>query len=94
MWVGTFHSIAHRLLRLHWREAKLPEGFQRAEYLMEHGMVDMIVSRLDMKATVARLLRLMLKKPDTKAETPPLDGEVLVPAPAPADAGAETEASA
>ena len=71
---------------------KLPEGFQRAEYLMEHGMVDMIVSRLDMKATVARLLRLMLKKPDTKAETPPLDGEVLVPVPA--DAGAETEASA
>ena len=71
---------------------KLPEGFQRAEYLMEHGMVDMIVSRLDMKATVARLLGLMLKKPDTKVETPPLDGEVLVPAPA--DAGAETEASA
>jgi DNA helicase II / ATP-dependent DNA helicase PcrA len=28
MWVGTFHSIAHRLLRLHWREAALPEGFQ------------------------------------------------------------------
>lgn len=28
MWVGTFHGIAHRLLRLHWREAKLPQGFQ------------------------------------------------------------------
>jgi len=28
MWVGTFHGIAHRLLRLHWEEAKLPEGFQ------------------------------------------------------------------
>jgi len=28
MWVGTFHSLAHRLLRLHWREAHLPEGFQ------------------------------------------------------------------
>ncbi|MBN8261757.1 MAG: DNA helicase II [Xanthomonadales bacterium] len=28
MWVGTFHGIAHRLLRLHWQEAKLPEGFQ------------------------------------------------------------------
>ena len=28
---------------------KLPEGFQRAEYLMEHGMVDMVVSRLQMK---------------------------------------------
>jgi acetyl-CoA carboxylase carboxyl transferase subunit beta len=42
---------------------KLPEGFQRAEYLMEHGMVDMVVSRLEMKATVARLLRMMLKLP-------------------------------
>ncbi|CBL47361.1 Superfamily I DNA and RNA helicases [gamma proteobacterium HdN1] len=28
MWVGTFHGIAHRLLRLHWQEAKLPEQFQ------------------------------------------------------------------
>jgi DNA helicase II / ATP-dependent DNA helicase PcrA len=28
MWVGTFHSIAHRLLRLHWQDANLPEGFQ------------------------------------------------------------------
>ena len=36
---------------------KLPEGFQRAEYLMEHGMVDMVVSRLEMKATIARLLQ-------------------------------------
>lgn len=27
MWVGTFHSIAHRLLRTHWREARLPEQF-------------------------------------------------------------------
>ncbi len=28
MWVGTFHSLAHRLLRTHWRDANLPEGFQ------------------------------------------------------------------
>ncbi|MCE3237555.1 MAG: uvrD [Gammaproteobacteria bacterium] len=28
MWIGTFHSLAHRLLRLHWREVNLPEGFQ------------------------------------------------------------------
>ena len=28
MWVGTFHNIAHRILRAHWREAGLPEGFQ------------------------------------------------------------------
>jgi DNA helicase-2/ATP-dependent DNA helicase PcrA len=28
LWVGTFHGLAHRLLRRHWREARLPEGFQ------------------------------------------------------------------
>lgn len=28
MWVGTFHSLAHRLLRMHWAEAKLPQNFQ------------------------------------------------------------------
>ncbi|HLK71573.1 MAG TPA: DNA helicase II [Steroidobacteraceae bacterium] len=28
LWLGTFHGIAHRLLRVHWREAGLPQGFQ------------------------------------------------------------------
>ncbi|HLS84504.1 MAG TPA: UvrD-helicase domain-containing protein, partial [Arenimonas sp.] len=28
MWIGTFHGLAHRLLRLHWQEAGLPESFQ------------------------------------------------------------------
>jgi DNA helicase-2/ATP-dependent DNA helicase PcrA len=28
MWIGTFHSLAHRLLRMHWRDANLPETFQ------------------------------------------------------------------
>jgi len=35
---------------------KLPEGFQRAEYLHEHGMVDMVVHRRDLKATLASVL--------------------------------------
>ena len=42
---------------------KLPEGFQRAEYLMDHGMVDMVVSRLELKDTIARLLKILLKTP-------------------------------
>ncbi len=46
---------------------KLPDGFQRAEYLKDHGMVDMVVSRLDMKATVARLSRLLMKAPPEPA---------------------------
>jgi len=47
---------------------KLPEGFQRAEYLKEHGMVDMVVSRLEMRETIARLLKILLK--EKVAETP------------------------
>jgi acetyl-CoA carboxylase carboxyl transferase subunit beta len=35
---------------------KLPEGFQRAEFLLEHGMIDMISTRQDMRANVARLV--------------------------------------
>ncbi len=36
---------------------QLPPGFQRSEFLLEHGMVDMVVPRKDMKATLARTLR-------------------------------------
>jgi len=36
----------------------LPEGFQRSEYLLEHGMVDMIVRRQEMKARLAQILRI------------------------------------
>ena len=36
---------------------KLPEGFQRAEYLLEHGMVDMVVHRHEMRETLARSCR-------------------------------------
>ncbi len=38
---------------------KLPEGFQRAEFLMKNGMVDMIVERKEMKNTLAGLIRLL-----------------------------------
>ncbi len=40
---------------------KLPEGFQRAEYLKAHGMVDMVVHRHDLRSTLARLCRLLTK---------------------------------
>ncbi len=38
---------------------KLPDGFQRSEFLVEHGMLDLVVDRRDMKATLARALRFM-----------------------------------
>ncbi|UTD26940.1 acetyl-CoA carboxylase, carboxyltransferase subunit beta [Bradyrhizobium sp. WD16] len=42
---------------------KLPEGFQRAEYLKDHGMVDMVVHRHQLRSTLARLCRLLMKTP-------------------------------
>jgi acetyl-CoA carboxylase carboxyl transferase subunit beta len=42
---------------------KLPEGFQTSEYLLEHGMVDMVVKRHDIASTLASLLKIMLKQP-------------------------------
>jgi acetyl-CoA carboxylase carboxyl transferase subunit beta len=38
----------------------LPEGFQRAEFLQEHGFVDLVVPRAELRATVARVLRLLI----------------------------------
>ncbi len=40
---------------------KLPEGFQRAEYLLEHGMLDMVVHRKALKDTLARVLGLLMR---------------------------------
>ncbi|MGE0211222.1 MAG: acetyl-CoA carboxylase, carboxyltransferase subunit beta, partial [Parvibaculaceae bacterium] len=42
---------------------KLPQGFQRAEYLEQHGMVDMVVHRHQMRETVASILRLLTRTP-------------------------------
>lgn len=41
---------------------KLPKGFQRSEFLLEHGMVDMVVDRREMKETIVRMLDFMMNK--------------------------------
>ena len=46
LWVGTFHGIAHRLLRAHWKEAELPQGFQ-------------IMDSEDQQRAIRRLIREM-----------------------------------
>jgi acetyl-CoA carboxylase carboxyl transferase subunit beta len=38
----------------------LPEGFQRSEFLLEHGSIDMVVNRNELKQTIADLMRMML----------------------------------
>ena len=40
----------------------IPENFQTSEYLLEHGMVDMVVHRKDLKKKLAKILRFLLKK--------------------------------
>jgi acetyl-CoA carboxylase carboxyl transferase subunit beta len=40
---------------------KLPEGFQRAEYLLDHGMVDLIVERKEMRKTVSQILKMLYR---------------------------------
>ncbi|MEM8552227.1 MAG: acetyl-CoA carboxylase carboxyltransferase subunit beta [Pseudomonadota bacterium] len=57
---------------------KLPDGFQRSEYLYEHGMVDMVVQRHDLRAKLASVLRVLMHQdppppvpePETDPESP------------------------
>jgi acetyl-CoA carboxylase carboxyl transferase subunit beta len=49
----------------------LPDGFQRAEFLKEHGMVDMVVHRHDLRPTLARLCRLLMQLPAHGVEMTP-----------------------
>ncbi len=58
---------------------KLPEGFQRAEYLREHGMVDMVVHRHELRGVLSRLCRIL-----TRAPAAPARETELLPLPAPA----------
>lgn len=66
----------------------LPEGFQRAEYLLDHGMVDMVVPRGEMRDTLTTILRLLREKtPTAEVVTLPRGGD-LQPEPEDEDAPA------
>jgi acetyl-CoA carboxylase carboxyl transferase subunit beta len=66
---------------------KLPEGFQTAEFLLEHGLIDAIVPRQELRATVGRLLRLCGAPADTERSTVLAQGWAAA-APAPSDESA------
>jgi len=59
---------------------KLPEGFQRAEYLLDHGMLDRVTSRVDMKDELVSITRMLMR------QTPPIKGDLPAPGDVPADA--------
>jgi DNA helicase-2/ATP-dependent DNA helicase PcrA len=48
MWVGTFHGLAHRLLRSHWQEAGLPEKFQILDSDDQHRLIKRILQTLEL----------------------------------------------
>ncbi|PCI08661.1 MAG: DNA helicase II [Gammaproteobacteria bacterium] len=48
MWVGTFHGLAHRLLRNHWQEAKLPQNFQILDSDDQYRLVRRILKSLEL----------------------------------------------
>jgi DNA helicase-2/ATP-dependent DNA helicase PcrA len=51
MWVGTFHGIAHRLLRLHWRDANLPQSFQILDGEDQLRLIKKIVRAMELDET-------------------------------------------
>jgi acetyl-CoA carboxylase carboxyl transferase subunit beta len=59
---------------------KLPEGFQKAEYLKEHGMVDMVVHRHELRATLSKLCYMLTKTPP-RAPQPAAPARVNEPMP-------------
>jgi acetyl-CoA carboxylase carboxyl transferase subunit beta len=59
---------------------KLPEGFQRAEYLLDHGMVDLVVHRTELRERLGQLLKLLME-PEPEAEIIPLPVAKDAPAP-------------
>ena len=73
---------------------KLPDGFQRAEFLLEHGMVDMVVHRRDLRDMLIRLIGLLLPR-QAAGESVAEDEVLAIPASPESDSGdAETAGSA
>ncbi len=64
---------------------KLPEGFQRAEYLLDHGMLDRVTKRTELKDELVTIVRMLMKQP------PAIKGDLPAPT---ADEAEQTEAAA
>jgi DNA helicase-2/ATP-dependent DNA helicase PcrA len=51
LWIGTFHGIAHRLLRIHWREAQLPQGFQIMDSEDQQRLIKKVIRAAELDET-------------------------------------------
>ena len=61
---------------------KLPEGFQRAEYLLDHGMLDRVTHRKELRGELITILRLLTRMPPAVAGELPAPGELTSGEPA------------
>ncbi len=61
---------------------KLPEGFQRSEFLLEHGAIDMIIPRQELRPRLGSLLAQMMGLPTPVYVAAPVDSIVIPPVPA------------
>ena len=73
---------------------KLPEGFQRSEYLKEHGMVDIVVPRTEMKDTISNVLTILMNKPGEATAGAKAEVAEGVPAETEAESSEETALAA
>ena len=56
---------------------KLPEGFQRSEFLLDHGMIDVVIDRRELKGLVARMLRMLLVSSAATPDATPAQAPAL-----------------
>jgi len=73
---GTMIGFAGKRVIQETIREELPEGFQTAEYLLAHGMVDMVVPRKELRATFIRLLSILLHKPVADKDSGSDDSDV------------------
>jgi acetyl-CoA carboxylase carboxyl transferase subunit beta len=72
----------------------LPEGFQRSEYLLEHGMIDRVVQRRHLREELGRILRLLMKLPPmVHGDLPPPPPPAVQPPPEEASTGSSGSAA-
>ena len=77
---ATIGFTGARVIERTIREA-LPEGFQRSEYLLDHGVVDMVVDRHELRGMLIRIVDLLMRR-EPQAEIVPLNsGDMEIPAP-------------
>jgi len=72
----TIGFAGQRVIEQTIRET-LPEGFQTAEYLLDHGMIDMVVHRHEMRSTLVRVLAILTKRTNGSGDVEPGAGQAL-----------------